>query len=107
MTTPNDKSATTISRRALLGSAAAACAATIAAPFINRGRYQLFAWSATEYSARTIALVQRSIVIDMPPPPSSRSMAKDGPIVVCRRIARFDALCVTGLCPQLSFFRYS
>ena len=64
---PNEKNQNggLISRRALLESAAAACAATIAAPFINRGRYQLFAWSATEYSARTIALVQRSIVIDM------------------------------------------
>ena len=64
MTTPNDKPAT-LSRRALLESAAAACAATIAAPFINRGRYRLFAWSAAEYSARTIALIQRSIVVDM------------------------------------------
>ena len=61
--TPNEKE--TISRRALLGQAAAACAVTIAAPFINRGRFQLFAHSTTEYSARTIALVQRSTVVDM------------------------------------------
>jgi len=54
-----------ITRRALLGGAAAACAATVAAPFINRGRFQLFAWSPAEYSARTIALIQRSTVIDM------------------------------------------
>lgn len=64
MTAPNDN-ARPISRRALLEGAAAACAASLAAPFINRGRYRLFAWSETEYSARAIALVQRSIVIDM------------------------------------------
>jgi membrane dipeptidase len=32
---------------------------------INRGRYRLFAGSATEYSARAIELVSRSVVIDM------------------------------------------
>src|SRR5262245_47829660 len=64
MTTPNANERP-VSRRALLQGAAAACAATIAAPFINRGRYQLFAWSPAEYSARTIALMQRSTVMDM------------------------------------------
>jgi membrane dipeptidase len=64
MTAPNDNGRR-LSRRALLEGAAVACAATVAAPFINRGRYRLFAWSETEYSARAIALVQRSIVIDM------------------------------------------
>jgi membrane dipeptidase len=65
MTTPNDDAIRPISRRRLLEGAAAACAATIAAPFINRGRFQLFARSAAEYSARAIALVQRSTVVDM------------------------------------------
>ena len=60
---PNDKE--TISRRALFGQAAAACAVTIAAPFINRGRFQLFAHTTAEYSARAIGLVQRSTVVDM------------------------------------------
>ena len=64
MTLPNENRGV-ISRRALLEGAAAACAASIAAPFINRGRYRLFAQSAAEYSARAIALVQRSVVIDM------------------------------------------
>ncbi|HUQ80762.1 MAG TPA: hypothetical protein VM076_06485, partial [Gemmatimonadaceae bacterium] len=64
MTTPNDTSGP-LSRRALLGRAAAAGAAVIAAPFINRGRYQLFAFTAAEYSARAISLVQRSTVVDM------------------------------------------
>src|SRR5689334_20226078 len=50
-----------ISRRAAL----AAAAATLAAPMLNRGRYRLFAQSTTDYSARAIALVQRSVVIDM------------------------------------------
>jgi membrane dipeptidase len=65
MTTPNDGAIRPISRRRLLEGAAAACAATIAAPFINRGRFQLFARSAAEYSARAIGLVQRSTVVDM------------------------------------------
>jgi membrane dipeptidase len=65
MTTPNDDAIRPISRRRLLEGAAAACAATIAAPFINRGRFQLFARSAAEYSARAIGLVQRSTVVDM------------------------------------------
>ena len=63
MSTPNDKRV--ISRRALLEGAAAACAVTVAAPFINRGRYRLFAYSEAEYSARAIALVQRSTIVDM------------------------------------------
>ena len=70
MTRPNDNPApgaapAPISRRAFLEGAAVAGAASIAAPFINRGRYRLFAWSETEYSARTIALIQKSTVIDM------------------------------------------
>ena len=44
---------------------AKAGAAVLAAPFINRGRYSLFAGSKGEYSARTIELMQRSVVIDM------------------------------------------
>lgn len=54
-----------ISRRTLLVQAAAAGIATVAAPMINLGRYQLSAQSAPQYSARAISLVQRSLVIDM------------------------------------------
>ena len=54
-----------ISRRTLLVQAAAAGIATVAAPMINLGRYQLFGQSAPQYSARAISLVQRSLVIDM------------------------------------------
>ena len=49
----------------MLKGAAAAGAAALAAPMINRGRYVIFAGSATEYSARAVDLVNRSIVIDM------------------------------------------
>jgi membrane dipeptidase len=54
-----------ISRRTLLVQAAAVGMATVAAPMINLGRYQLFGQSAPQYSARAISLVQRSLVIDM------------------------------------------
>jgi membrane dipeptidase len=64
MNAPNDKPVS-LSRRALLEGAAVACAATVAAPFINRGRFRLFAWSAAEYSARAIAIMQRATVVDM------------------------------------------
>jgi membrane dipeptidase len=63
MSTPNDKGA--ISRRAMLAQTAVAGAAVIGAPFINRGRHRLFAFSQAEYSARAIGLVQRSTVVDM------------------------------------------
>jgi membrane dipeptidase len=53
-----------ISRRDLIVSAAASGLAVFAAPMINRGRFRLFAQSR-EYSARAIALMERSLVIDM------------------------------------------
>jgi len=53
-----------ISRRDLIVSAAASGLAVIAAPMINRGRFRLFA-QTHEYSARAIALMERSLVIDM------------------------------------------
>ena len=53
-----------ISRRDLIVSAAASGLAVIAAPMINRGRFRLFA-QTREYSARAIALMERSLVIDM------------------------------------------
>ena len=49
-------------RRRLLQSAVAAA---VAAPMLNFGRYQVFAADTTEYSARAIELVERSLVIDM------------------------------------------
>lgn len=57
-------------RRTLVKQAAVACAAVAVAPrlaaaMINRGRYRLFPHEATDYSARAIALMQRSIVVDM------------------------------------------
>lgn len=55
----------TLSRRTMLRRTAAAGLATLAAPMINLGRFRLFAQSTTEYSARAIGLMQRSLVIDM------------------------------------------
>ena len=54
-----------LSRRDLLRSSAAAAGAALAAPMLNLGRFRLFAHSLDDYSARTIALMQRSVVIDM------------------------------------------
>lgn len=51
----------TLTRRSLLASATAA----VAAPFVNFGRYQVFAASDVKYSARAISLVNTSLVIDM------------------------------------------
>ena len=54
-----------ISRRDLLKQTALASAAIAVAPMINRGRFRLFASSATEYSSRAIDLIGRTTVIDM------------------------------------------
>jgi membrane dipeptidase len=54
-----------VGRRTFLKAAAIGSAAAIGAPMINRGRFRLFAASESEYSARAIALVQRSTVVDM------------------------------------------
>jgi membrane dipeptidase len=49
-----------------LGSGALGAAGlSLGAPFVNRGRYRLFAASRREYSARCIELVESSLVIDM------------------------------------------
>jgi membrane dipeptidase len=50
-----------ISRRSILKGASVA----LGAPMINRGRFSLFARSDAEYSALTVDLVRRSMVIDM------------------------------------------
>lgn len=59
----------TLSRRRFVGTltrgAVGAGLAPLAAPFVNRGRYRLFARTPTTYSARCIELVQGSLVIDM------------------------------------------
>ncbi|MFN2399368.1 MAG: dipeptidase [Gemmatimonadaceae bacterium] len=54
-----------VSRRSVIKGVASACASVIAAPMLNLGHFRLFAHSALEYSARAIALVKRSVVIDM------------------------------------------
>lgn len=54
-----------LSRRDFVRTVAHAAGATALAPFVNLGRYRLFAWSTQEYSARCIDLVRGSLVIDM------------------------------------------
>lgn len=54
-----------ISRRSLIRGAVSASASVLAAPMLNLGRFRLFAHSPAEYSARAIALLERSLVIDM------------------------------------------
>jgi len=53
-----------LNRRDFLKGAALA-GSTLAAPFVARGRFQLFARSQTDYSRRAIDLVSESLVIDM------------------------------------------
>src|ERR1019366_5141277 len=50
-----------VSRRTVLKG----IALSLGAPMLNRGRFALFAQSATEYSVRTVDLVRRCTVIDM------------------------------------------
>lgn len=59
------KERTTITRRQLLRSVAAAGVGALGAPMINLGRARVFADSLREYSTRAIDLVKRSTVIDM------------------------------------------
>jgi membrane dipeptidase len=54
-----------MNRRELFKRSVVGGGAMLLSPMINRRRYQLFANSATEYSARAIKLVQQSLVIDM------------------------------------------
>lgn len=57
--------ATPVSRRTVVKGAALAAGALAGAPFLNLGRFRLFAWSAREYTRRCIDLVEGSLVIDM------------------------------------------
>lgn len=54
-----------MTRRDLVKTTAGALAGLITAPMINLGRYRLFASSAAEYSARTLALMERCTVLDL------------------------------------------
>lgn len=54
-----------LSRRDLLKGTVGAAGAIGLAPFLNLGRYRLFAESAQEYTARCVDLVEGSLVIDM------------------------------------------
>jgi len=59
------KTKSTITRRGILQSAAAVTALGVGLPMINRGSYQALAASPKKYSAKTMRVVERSLVIDM------------------------------------------
>lgn len=59
------KSTKLISRRLMLKTGASAGVGLVAAPMLNCGRFNVFANSQTQYSARAIDLVKQSTVIDM------------------------------------------
>jgi membrane dipeptidase len=54
-----------LNRREFLRAGALAGAGVLAAPFINRGRYSLFADDRVEHSSRAVELIEQSMVIDM------------------------------------------
>jgi membrane dipeptidase len=54
-----------ITRREVLKGAAITGAVVLAAPMINRGRFNLFGATGPAYSAKAIDLIQRSTVVDM------------------------------------------
>jgi membrane dipeptidase len=54
-----------MTRRGILKSAAAVTALSTGLPMINLGRYQAFAASPRKYSAKTMRIIERSLVIDM------------------------------------------
>src|SRR5690242_6785380 len=54
-----------MTRRQSLRRVVGIAAATIAAPMLNRGWFQIFADTSTKYSERAIELLQRNTVIDM------------------------------------------
>ena len=54
-----------VSRRDVLHRTATVAAAAVVGPYLNFGRFRVFAQSPTVYSARAIKLVSESIVIDM------------------------------------------
>src|SRR5690349_8442796 len=55
----------TMTRRQSLKRVVGIVAATMVAPMLNRGWFQLFAETTTKYSARAIDLLQQSTVLDM------------------------------------------
>jgi membrane dipeptidase len=55
----------TMTRRAMVKTTAMALGGVAIAPALNRNRYRLFASGSTEYSARTVALLERCTVLDM------------------------------------------
>ena len=89
-----------LTRRSVLRTSAAAAAGVLAAPFINLGRYRVFAQSPSTYSARAIKLVSESIVVDMLSPlsigPNEQKWMKDPDSFTAADLQRFKDSGITS-----------
>ena len=89
-----------LTRRSVLRTSAAAAAGVLAAPFINLGRYRVFAQSPSTYSARAIKLVSESIVVDMLSPlslgPNEPKWMKDPDSFTAADLQRFKDSGITS-----------
>ena len=89
-----------LTRRSVLRTSAAAAAGDLAAPFINLGRYRVFAQSPSTYSARAIKLVSESIVVDMLSPlsigPNEQKWMKDPDSFTAADLQRFKDSGITS-----------
>ena len=89
-----------LTRRSVLRTSAAAAAGVLAAPFINLGRYRVFAQSPATYSARAVKLVSESIVVDMLSPlslgPNEPKWMKDPDSFTSTDLQRFKDSGITS-----------
>jgi membrane dipeptidase len=90
----------TLTRRGVIRQSLAAAAGVVAAPFINLGRYRVFAQSPSTYSARAIKLVTESIVVDMLSPlslgPNEPKWMKDPDSFTAQDLQRFKDSGITS-----------
>ena len=89
-----------LTRRSLIRQSAATAAAVVVAPFINLGRYRVFAQSSSTYSARAIRLMSESIVVDMLSPlslgPNEPKWMKDPDSFTAADLQRFKDSGITS-----------
>jgi membrane dipeptidase len=89
-----------LTRRSALRATAAAAAGVLTAPFINLGRYRVFAQSSATYSARAVKLVSESIVVDMLSPlslgPNEPKWMKDPDSFAVADLQRFKDSGITS-----------
>ncbi|MBX7186781.1 MAG: dipeptidase [Vicinamibacteria bacterium] len=89
-----------LTRRHAIRQSIAAAAGVVAAPFINRGRYRVFAQSPVTYSSRAIKVVSESIVVDMLSPlslgPNEPKWMKDPDSFTAADLQRFKDSGITS-----------